>query len=176
MNSLTTTALFATAVTVSFSLTAAPDLSKLPAAAKKEGVTYAKDIRPIFEASCFRCHGEQRPKAGLKLTSLEDVLKGSREGKVVTPGKGSESKLVLAVARVDEHSAMPPSPRGRRGGPGGPPPGGQSGENKSGGQKEGGNGSGPSSNPPREPMGPPAKPLTTEQVSLVRAWVDQGAK
>jgi mono/diheme cytochrome c family protein len=173
MNKLTITVL-ATAATISFALTAAPDLSKLPPAAKKEGVTYAKDIRPIFETSCFRCHGEQRPKAGLKLTTLGDVLKGSREGKVVSPGNGSESKLVLAVARVDEHSAMPPSPRARRGGPGGPPSGGQSGDNKSAAQKEGG--TAPSSNPPRESMGPPAKPLTTEQVALVRAWVDQGAK
>jgi hypothetical protein len=25
-------------------------------------------------------------------------------------------------------------------------------------------------------FGPPAKPLTAEQVGLVRAWIDQGAK
>jgi mono/diheme cytochrome c family protein len=153
---------------------AAPDMSKLPAAAKKDGVTYEKDIKPIFEASCVRCHGEQRPKAGLKLTSLENILQGSREGKVITPGKGSESKLVLAVARVDDHTAMPPSPRGGRapgGGQGGKAPGGDSNNSN---QKDGSKA--PSSNPPRGPMGPPAKPLTTEQVALIRAWVDQGAK
>jgi mono/diheme cytochrome c family protein len=165
-----TTILILTALTA-VSASAAPDMSKLPAAAKKDGVTYEKDIKAIFEASCVRCHGDQRPKAGLKLTSLESVLQGSREGKVITPGKGSESKLVLAVARVDEHSAMPPSPRGGRGGgPGGKAPGSDSNNSV---QKDGGKA--PSSNPPR-PMGPPAKPLTTEQVALIRAWVDQGAK
>jgi mono/diheme cytochrome c family protein len=155
----TTALLLTTLTTINLCVIAGPDLSKLPPAAKQGGVTYAKDIRPIFETSCFRCHGDQRPKAGLKLNSLESVLQGSREGKVVVPGKGAESKLVLAVARVDEHSAMPPKPREGRGGPG---------------SKDGG--SAQNSNPPRQPSGPPAKPLTTDQVALIRAWVDQGAK
>ena len=36
------------------------DVSKLPPPTDKKGLTYAKDIRPLFEASCFRCHGEER--------------------------------------------------------------------------------------------------------------------
>jgi mono/diheme cytochrome c family protein len=141
------------------------DLSKLPPPAKQEGVTYAKDIRPIFEASCIRCHGPEKPKAGLRLDSLEAVLKGSKEGKVIQPGQSTKSHLVIAVARLDEESAMPPKPKpGRgRGGQKGPP------------------GSAPTAagtNQPvgKAPMGPPPKPLTPEQVGLVRAWVDQGAK
>ena len=39
------------------------DASKLPPAATKKGVTYATDIKPILQASCFRCHGADRPKA-----------------------------------------------------------------------------------------------------------------
>jgi mono/diheme cytochrome c family protein len=162
------TLLLTALATFNLSLLAAPDLTKLPPAAKKEGVTYDKDIKVIFESSCFRCHGDQRPKAGLRLNSLESVLQGSREGKVIVPGKGAESKLVLAVARVEERSAMPPGPRqgrgpgGSGGGTGAPAP-----------QKDAGNGQNP--NPPRQ-SGPPAKPLTTEQVALIRAWVDQGAK
>src|SRR6266404_3329833 len=92
---------------------AAPDLSKLPPAAKQEGVTYSKDIAPLFEASCIRCHGGQKPKAGLRLDSLEGVLKGSKEGKVVIPGKSEKSDLVIAVARLDPETAMPPAQRGR---------------------------------------------------------------
>ena len=35
------------------------DTSKLPPAAGKAGVTYAADIKPIFEKSCFKCHGAE---------------------------------------------------------------------------------------------------------------------
>jgi mono/diheme cytochrome c family protein len=158
---------------------ASPDLSKLPAPAKKDGVTYEKDIRPILEASCVRCHGAERPKAGLRLDSLEGVLKGSREGKVIIAGQSEKSQLVLAVARVDEETAMPPKPRQRRGQggpgpggapPGGVPPGGQGADQKApqGAPGQGGGQKGGMANAP--------KPLTTEQVALIRAWVDQGAK
>jgi hypothetical protein len=152
----------------------APDLSKLPPAAKKEGVTYEKDIRPLFEASCIRCHGSEKPKAGLRLGTLEGVLKGSKDEVVVKPGHSAESLLVVAVARIDEDTAMPPKGRGGRGGPGGPggrPPGSSDGKApRAGGGTNGFAGGG------KGPMGPPPKPLTPEQVGLVRAWIDQGAK
>src|SRR5207247_7628502 len=58
--------------TTGWSLTAAqPDLSKLPPPSAKAGLTYAKDIRPLFETACFNCHGERRQRAGLRLDSLE---------------------------------------------------------------------------------------------------------
>src|SRR5437016_14063744 len=108
------------------------DLSKLPPAADKKGVTYAKDIRAIFEESCFRCHGEERQKGDLRLDSLQAVLKGGEDGKVGVPGASKKSLLVIAAARIDDETAMPPKPKpggpggngrvvpGGRGGPGGP--------------------------------------------------------
>ena len=151
------------------------DLTKLPPAANKTGVTYAKDVRPLFEASCFRCHGEQRQKGDLRLDTLEAVLKGGEDGKVVLPGDSKHSLLVAAVAQIHEDIAMPPKggPGGGRGlggrapgaaGGGNPPPGGPN-------PARGPGGSGR----PRGPGNPP-KALTAEQVGLVRAWIDQGAK
>ena len=46
------------------------DTSKLPPASDKKGVTYDKDIKPIFEKSCFKCHGPEKQKAKLRLDSL----------------------------------------------------------------------------------------------------------
>jgi hypothetical protein len=165
--------LFTTSFTLAISAFASPDLSKLPPPAKKDGVTYAKDIRPIFESSCFGCHGQQRQRGGLRLDSLESVLKGGKDGMVIVPSKSDESKLVLAVARVDEKSAMPPRGRGGPGRPPGATPG-PGNDGKAPAQGEG-DAKGPGG-PNRPPMGPPAKPLATEQVALIRAWVDQGAK
>ncbi len=142
------------------------DAGKLPPASTQKGVTFAKDIHPLLEASCVRCHSGDRPKGGLRLDTLENVLKGGKDGKVITAGHSDQSILVKAVARIDPEKAMPPTRQGRGGGrpPGsGPPPAGAPG---------GGGG------PPGQggPGGPPPKPLTPEQVGLVRAWVDQGAK
>src|SRR4029434_5845169 len=46
------------------------DTSKLPPASDQKGVTYAKDIKAIFEKSCVKCHGAEKPKAKLRLDSL----------------------------------------------------------------------------------------------------------
>jgi hypothetical protein len=201
---------FITAVAglVAVRLSAAPvDWSKLPPASTETGVTFEKDIAPIFKDSCVRCHGAERPRAQLRLDTLEGVLKGTKDGPVVTVGDSANSQLVKAVSQLDPQIAMPPKPRGPRGprpmstnapamqpadghpmaggpeaggppatggpeaggppatgGPGGPPP--------SDGGPQGTNGPGQR----MRPMGPPPKPLTAEQVGLVRAWIDQGAK
>jgi hypothetical protein len=152
------------------------DLSKLPPAAGTQGVTYDKDIRPLFEASCLRCHGDERQKGGLRLDSLEASIKGGKDGKTVIPGNSEKSLLVAAAAQINDDIAMPPKhgpggPGGNRppGGPGpgggGPPPDGQGGPG--GGQRGPG---GPGS------FGPPSHALTSGQVGLIRAWIDQGAK
>jgi len=100
-------------------MAAGPDLSKLPPPASKQDVTYAKDIKPLFEASCFNCHGERRQRGGLRLDSLESALRGGEDGKVIAPGKSKDSLLVVAAAQIDNETAMPPK-RGGRGGGGGP--------------------------------------------------------
>ncbi len=109
------------------------DISKLPAAASVTGVTYAKDIKPIFEKTCFKCHGSEKQKGKLRVDSLPAVLKGSENGKVVEPGNSAKSVLVHNVARIgEEDDWMPPVDKG--------------------------------------------EPLTKDQVGLIRAWIDQGAK
>jgi len=138
----------------SFSVLAAlPDPSKLPPASKQEGVTFEKDIHPIFEDACVRCHGDQRPKGGLQLTTVEGIMKGSKDGEVVVPGHSEKSSLVFAVSEINGKIAMPPKPRA-------PKPGANGGTNA------------PAMTPPQHPW----KALTTEQVGLIRAWIDQGAK
>jgi len=162
-----------TLATAATAFAAEVDLSKLPPAAAKLGVTFDKDIHPLFEASCVRCHSGERPKAGLRLDTAENVLKGSKDGKVVVVGDSAKSPLVIAVSQLDPHSAMPPKPRGPR--PGGPGAPGAPGQNPPPGGQQPPPGA-PGAGAPRGNMPPPPKPLTPAEVGLVRAWIDQGAK
>jgi len=177
------------------------DWSKLPPASTDTGITFDKDIAPIFKASCVRCHSGDRARAQLRLDSLDGVLKGTKDGPVLTAGDSANSLIVKAISQLDPKIAMPPKPRGPRGPrpmgtngpamqppPGGgpeagnpPPPSPAGGDNQGpGGPPPGGPGSPPPADGTPPPNNPPprmmAKPLTAEQVGLVRAWIDQGAK
>ncbi len=107
---LKTAATILSAIGISATVLAADvDTSKLPPASTKTGVTYATDIKPIFDASCIKCHGTQKPKAKLSLNSLEGILKGGEDGKVIEPGNSAKSMIVLNVAHIgDEDDFMPP--------------------------------------------------------------------
>jgi hypothetical protein len=114
----------------------AVDLSKIPPASDKTGVTYATDIKPILDKSCAKCHGAEKPKGRLRLDSLEGVVKGGEDGKVILPGNSAGSMLVHNVAHAGDPDLFMPPPR----------------------------------NKDKIP------PLTKEQIGLIRAWIDQGAK
>src|SRR5580765_3979442 len=89
------------------------DVSKLPPAAEAKDVTYDKDIKPIFQKSCFKCHGPEKQKGKLRVDSLAAALKGGEVGKVVEPGDSAKSVLVHNVARIgDEDDWMPPTDKG----------------------------------------------------------------
>jgi mono/diheme cytochrome c family protein len=109
--------------------------NSLPPASTKTGVTYATDIKPIFDTACLKCHDSQKPKQGgkLSLDTLAGVLKGDRDGTVITPGDSAHSDLVMSVAHIGDPTDY-------------------------------------------MPKGKNAKKLTDDQIGLIRAWIDQGAK
>jgi mono/diheme cytochrome c family protein len=76
----------------------------LPAA---HAVDFTKEIKPIFEASCIKCHGRGKDKGGLRIDSRETLLKGGESGPVVISGKSAESLLIALVQGLDPDSVMP---------------------------------------------------------------------
>lgn len=87
------------------------DISKLPPAATVQ-IDFARDIRPILETSCLRCHGPEKPKSGFRLDNRESALKGGDSGVDIVPGDGAKSPLVHYAAYLVEDLEMPPKGKG----------------------------------------------------------------
>jgi len=78
--------------------TPAPTLpAATPTGAPQPGASFSKDVLPIFQSVCVKCHGEERTDAGLALTLYADVMKGSENGPVVDPGKSGNSLLIELI-------------------------------------------------------------------------------
>lgn len=63
-------------------------------------VSFKEDIYPIIQIRCLSCHkpgGEGLEASGLDLTSYEGLMKGTRYGPVVLPGKSMMSNLIVLV-------------------------------------------------------------------------------
>ncbi|MEQ1859984.1 MAG: DUF1553 domain-containing protein [Chthoniobacteraceae bacterium] len=81
----------------------------LNAAPSGDSGAFRKDILPILQDNCFRCHGEKN-KGGLKLNSREAALRGGdSEIPSIVPGKPDASELLVRLRTADEDLVMPPS-------------------------------------------------------------------
>src|SRR5437868_6100363 len=103
-------------------------IAKLPAPATAR-VDFARDVKPIFDAACVKCHGKGKDKGGFSLETHEAFAKGGDSGAPIVSGKSAESLLIELVSGLDPENVMP---------------------------KKG-------------------SKLKTEQIALLRAWIDQGA-
>jgi hypothetical protein len=89
-------------------LSAAPfAFGQTPKAARSQ-LDFARDIQPILASHCYDCHGTQKAKGELRLTSLAHALKGGESGEpAVVPGQGAKSALIHRVTTEDENDVMP---------------------------------------------------------------------
>src|SRR5688572_18829285 len=81
--------------------------SRLPAPATTQ-IDFNRDIQPILNASCIRCHGPERPKGSFRLDDRTAALKGGEHGLDIVPGQSARSPLIYYVARLVEDMEMPP--------------------------------------------------------------------
>src|SRR5262249_45987269 len=65
---------------------------------------FEKDVLPLFQAKCVRCHGGDSKKADLDLRSKPGLLKGGETGPALSPGSAERSELWIKVAA----DKMPP--------------------------------------------------------------------
>ncbi len=103
--------------------------TKLPPAANRE-VDFVRDVRPIFQRACFRCHGPDKQKSEYRLDVRQTALTGGESyAPNIVPGKSADSPLVKMVAGVGDVTMPLEGDR-----------------------------------------------ISAEEIGLLRAWIDQGAK
>lgn len=82
------------------------DEAVLPPAATRP-VDFAKDVRPLLEASCVKCHAHGQKKGGFRLDSREALLAGGESGPAIVVGHSDQSYLIRLVAGFEPDKIMP---------------------------------------------------------------------
>jgi mono/diheme cytochrome c family protein len=80
----------------------------LAVACVADDIDYTLHVRPIFARHCFRCHGPDEQRSGLRLDTARAALKGGASGAAIVPGKSGESLLVHAITGSGDAERMPP--------------------------------------------------------------------
>jgi hypothetical protein len=108
-------------------------------------VDFTRDIKPILNQSCVKCHRDdpknpRGPAAKLRLDDKAAAMKGGKSGVAIVPGKADESLLYKLlngpVKHGDKEIAAMPKPRQRN---------------------------------------EQFKPLAQDKIALIKKWIDQGA-
>ncbi len=95
---------------------------------------YVREIQPLLQERCYRCHGPERQRGGLRLDRSTLARQGGDSGDAaVVPGDANSSLLIALVSAADEDDRMPPASA-----------------------KE--------------------APLNSEEIELLRRWIDAGAE
>ena len=71
---------------------------------KPAAVDYQRDVAPILEAKCNRCHSAKKADGKLMTTSPDAMLKGGTSGPAIVAGKPDKSILIELI----HHNEMPP--------------------------------------------------------------------
>jgi len=72
---------------------------------------YTHNVKPILAANCYRCHSGMNHRGGLLLDSKKGILRGGKDGAVLTPGDPANSLLIKLIRHegpADDPMPMPP--------------------------------------------------------------------
>jgi cytochrome c553 len=94
-------------------------------------VEFARDVQPILESACCKCHGREKQQGGVRFDRRAGAFaEGDSGQRAITPGRIAASELIRRVEATDDSERMPQN----------------------------------------------APPLSTEQIKILRTWIEQGAK
>ncbi|MBI5761408.1 MAG: hypothetical protein HZA46_23105 [Planctomycetales bacterium] len=73
------------------------------------GISFSKEIAPILNTACLRCHGDDNPRGGLQLSNFAGLEKGGGNGPLLTVGNANNS-LIMARLTATGNQRMPRGP------------------------------------------------------------------
>jgi hypothetical protein len=72
------------------------------ASAAAAQVSFKKDVFPIIQIRCLECHqpgGDGYEASGLDMRTYEGLMKGTKNGPMITPGNAVDSNLLAVIDR-----------------------------------------------------------------------------
>lgn len=75
-------------------------------------VDYLTQVKPLLKARCYSCHGALKQKGGLRLDTVELLLRGGDSGSVINRESTKMSELIARVSTADLSVRMPPEHEG----------------------------------------------------------------
>ncbi|HBI41902.1 MAG TPA: hypothetical protein DDY78_03470 [Planctomycetales bacterium] len=81
----------------------------LAVAAAEPAPSFDKQVAPLLQSRCLKCHNPAKARGDLDLSTRDTLLKGGEKGVVVVPGKSRESAL---FAKVRDGKMPPGQPLG----------------------------------------------------------------
>lgn len=72
-----------------------------------EEISFVGDVAPIIDSQCLGCHGQNNPRAGLRLDTFANWRKGGRSGSLLLPGNPARSLLMARLTVSDPMARMP---------------------------------------------------------------------
>ena len=88
-------------------LLAAPPAPATKPAAPAGKVDFVRQIKPLLEAHCAKCHGVRPTKAYSMLTKKQAFMPGESEEPPIVPGKAGQSLIVQLMKAGDADHRMP---------------------------------------------------------------------
>lgn len=74
----------------------------------KAAPDFAREIRPLLDKHCVKCHGPEKQKGGIRFDTKEGAFKKGESGEpTIVPGNAAKSRLIQLVSSKDETERMP---------------------------------------------------------------------
>src|SRR2546429_10007841 len=74
----------------------------------EDKVDFAKQIQPILQQNCVKCHGPEKQKAKMRLDPKEAAMKGGKDGVIPVAGNARQSESHPPIPFPKGHDAPMP--------------------------------------------------------------------